>query len=232
MGWRRAPTAPTCSGSRPTRCRPSATGSAPAATGPIFKGKWHASHAHLDAEDGEGYLLSIDDDGTPIEENIAEVPEGGPARRVRLLGVGRARAARARQAQHGHGQGPLHRRRDNRSAEAPRRRRERRAVADGLLVPQPARRLALRPRRAGAGPALPPSRGAARRAGADSRRGPVDQALVPAELRRHLGNDPRAAAVDRDPPEVLLPAAGDSRRADHTRARRPARRAARTRTRS
>ena len=35
-----------------------------------FKGKWHASHAHLDAEDGEGFLLSIDDEGTPIEENI------------------------------------------------------------------------------------------------------------------------------------------------------------------
>jgi arylsulfatase A-like enzyme len=37
-----------------------------------FKGKWHASHAHLDAEDGEGFLLSIDDDGTPQEENIAK----------------------------------------------------------------------------------------------------------------------------------------------------------------
>ena len=37
-----------------------------------FKGKWHASHAHLDAEDGEGYLLSIDDDGTPQPENIAK----------------------------------------------------------------------------------------------------------------------------------------------------------------
>ena len=35
-----------------------------------FKGKWHASHAHLDAEDGDGFLLSIDDDGAPIEENI------------------------------------------------------------------------------------------------------------------------------------------------------------------
>jgi arylsulfatase A-like enzyme len=35
-----------------------------------FKGKWHASHAHLDADDGDGYLLSIDDDGTPIEDNI------------------------------------------------------------------------------------------------------------------------------------------------------------------
>ncbi len=38
----------------------------------FFKGKWHASHAHLDAPDGDGYLLSIDDDGEPIEENIAE----------------------------------------------------------------------------------------------------------------------------------------------------------------
>src|SRR6266699_2188527 len=30
-----------------------------------YKGKWHASHAHLDADDGEGYLLSIDDEGKP-----------------------------------------------------------------------------------------------------------------------------------------------------------------------
>ena len=37
-----------------------------------YKGKWHASHEHLDAHDGDGYLLSIDDDGNPIEENIAE----------------------------------------------------------------------------------------------------------------------------------------------------------------
>ena len=37
-----------------------------------FKGKWHASHAYLDAHDGDGYLLSIDDDGEPIEANIAE----------------------------------------------------------------------------------------------------------------------------------------------------------------
>jgi arylsulfatase A-like enzyme len=35
-----------------------------------FKGKWHASHSHLDAADGDGYLLSIDDDGRPIEANI------------------------------------------------------------------------------------------------------------------------------------------------------------------
>ncbi len=35
-----------------------------------FKGKWHASHAHLDAEDGDGYVLSIDDEGTPIQAGI------------------------------------------------------------------------------------------------------------------------------------------------------------------
>ncbi len=35
-----------------------------------FKGKWHASHAHLDAEDGDGMLQSIEDDGTPIDDNI------------------------------------------------------------------------------------------------------------------------------------------------------------------
>jgi arylsulfatase A-like enzyme len=35
-----------------------------------LKGKWHASHAHLDAADGEGFVLSIDDDGKPLPENI------------------------------------------------------------------------------------------------------------------------------------------------------------------
>jgi arylsulfatase A-like enzyme len=40
-----------------------------------FKGKWHASHAHLDAENGEGFLLSIDDDGNPQQENIQKYLE-------------------------------------------------------------------------------------------------------------------------------------------------------------
>ena len=40
-----------------------------------YKGKWHVSHPHLDAEDGDGYLLSIDDDGTPIEDNIQKYLE-------------------------------------------------------------------------------------------------------------------------------------------------------------
>jgi arylsulfatase A-like enzyme len=35
-----------------------------------YKGKWHASHSHLDAEDGDGPLLSIDDDGAPLADNI------------------------------------------------------------------------------------------------------------------------------------------------------------------
>ena len=37
----------------------------------FYKGKWHVSHPHLDDPDGEGYLLSIEDDGTQIPENIA-----------------------------------------------------------------------------------------------------------------------------------------------------------------
>jgi arylsulfatase A-like enzyme len=40
-----------------------------------FKGKWHASHAHLAAEDGDGPLLSIDDDGNPQPENIKKYLE-------------------------------------------------------------------------------------------------------------------------------------------------------------
>ena len=41
----------------------------------FYKGKWHASHTHLEAEDGKGYLLSIDDEGTPREENIQKYLE-------------------------------------------------------------------------------------------------------------------------------------------------------------
>ena len=36
-----------------------------------FKGKWHASHAYLDAEDGDGFLLSIDDDGNPVSRRTS-----------------------------------------------------------------------------------------------------------------------------------------------------------------
>ncbi|OJU85065.1 MAG: hypothetical protein BGO11_15760 [Solirubrobacterales bacterium 70-9] len=41
----------------------------------FFKGKWHASHSHLDADDGDGYLLSIDDDGTPQADAIERYRE-------------------------------------------------------------------------------------------------------------------------------------------------------------
>ena len=37
----------------------------------FYKGKWHVSHPHLDDPDGEGQLLSIEDDGTQIPEHIA-----------------------------------------------------------------------------------------------------------------------------------------------------------------
>ena len=37
----------------------------------FFKGKWHASHVALPDPSGEGFLLSIDDEGVRNEENIA-----------------------------------------------------------------------------------------------------------------------------------------------------------------
>ena len=152
-----------------------------------FKGKWHASHAHLDAEDGEGYLLSIDDDGHAAAREHREVPQAdllddygfsewvGPEPH----GLGK------------HNTGTV---KDPFTADEtiellgrsmpPRRRR---AVAGGLLVPEPARRLAVRRRRARAGAALPPRGRAARRAGPDARRGPLDEAVLPAEHGRRVG---------------------------------------------
>jgi arylsulfatase A-like enzyme len=37
----------------------------------FYKGKWHVSHAHLEARDGKGYLQTVDDKNQPIAENIA-----------------------------------------------------------------------------------------------------------------------------------------------------------------
>ena len=82
----------------------------------FYKGKWHASHAHLDADDGDGLLQSIDDDGTPIDDNIQKYLEAdllddygfsewvGPEPH----GLGKRNT--------GDGQGPVHRRRDDRAA--------------------------------------------------------------------------------------------------------------------
>ena len=36
----------------------------------FYKGKWHASHAHLPARDGDGYEQSITAEGTPIPDGI------------------------------------------------------------------------------------------------------------------------------------------------------------------
>ena len=37
----------------------------------FYKGKWHVSHLHLPAPDGEGQLQSLTEDGVPIPENIS-----------------------------------------------------------------------------------------------------------------------------------------------------------------
>jgi arylsulfatase A-like enzyme len=37
----------------------------------FYKGKWHVSHVHLEAPDGSDNLQTIEEDGTPIPENIA-----------------------------------------------------------------------------------------------------------------------------------------------------------------
>ena len=121
-----------------------ATGSAPGGYRTFFKGKWHASHVALsDAEDGEGYLLSIDDDGHARTRRTSQrYLEGRSARRVRLLGVGRARAARPRASTT-----PALLKdvftagRDDRAAAADRRRRQRAAVANRVLVFESARQL-------------------------------------------------------------------------------------------
>ena len=41
----------------------------------FYKGKWHAAHTALPADDGDGPLLSIDDDGNPLPDNIARYLE-------------------------------------------------------------------------------------------------------------------------------------------------------------
>src|SRR5271167_4813635 len=37
----------------------------------FYKGKWHASHVHIDAPDGKGYLQTTDKEGHAIAENVA-----------------------------------------------------------------------------------------------------------------------------------------------------------------
>ena len=44
----------------------------------FFKGKWHAAHVALPDPSGEGYLLSIDDEGNPHRGEHRRVSEGRP----------------------------------------------------------------------------------------------------------------------------------------------------------
>ena len=94
------------------------------------------------------------------------------------------------------------------------------AVAHGVLVPQPSRHCGVWRHRADAGPSLRLRFGAAHSRTADAGRGPVHQARMPAELRRRVGEDTRAAAADRGASALLLPAATHGRRPDRTRGRR------------
>ena len=121
----------------------------------FYKGKWHASHAHLDADDGDGYLLSIDDEGEPQEENIKRYLEAdlldefgfsewvGPEPH----GLGKHNTGTVKDVFTADETVELLQRLDGDESD--------RAVACGLLVPQPARRLAVRSHRADPGTALP-----------------------------------------------------------------------------
>jgi arylsulfatase A-like enzyme len=69
MVSQRRPSATRCPGSRLTR--PDARRLVPhRRISDVLQGQWHASHAHLDAGDADGFLLAIDDDGKPIAENV------------------------------------------------------------------------------------------------------------------------------------------------------------------
>ena len=169
-------------------CRRSATGSAPAATGRSSRASGTPRTRTSTPRTAKGYLLSIDDDGTPSEENIKQYLEADLLDEYGFsewVGPG---AARARQAQHRHGQGPLHGGRDDRAAASASTRDESDEPwltvcsflnpHDDSLFGVIALTQGLR---------YHPSTGAARRAGADARRGPVDEAVLPAEHRRHCG---------------------------------------------
>ena len=79
---------------RPTRCRPSGTGSGPAGYDTHYQGKWHISHADLHDPATGRPLATNDDDGNVDTPAVAGLSRRRPARRLRLLGVGRARATR------------------------------------------------------------------------------------------------------------------------------------------
>ena len=151
-----------------------------------FKGKWHASHAHLEAEDGKGYLLSIDDDGNPLQENIDKylkadlLDEYGFSEWVgpEPHGLGAHNTGTVKDPFTADETIALLKRFDAEDSDQPW------LTVCSFLNPHDD--LAVRRVRAGAGVALSPLGGAARRAGANARGGPLDQARLPAELQRRV----------------------------------------------
>ena len=136
----------------------------------FYKGKWHASHAPPRRQDGDGYLL-VDRRTTARRSPRTSPRTSRPTcSTTRVLRVGRARAARARASTtpaRAEDPSPADETIDLlQRLDAGRRRR---AVADRLLVPQPARRRILRAHRPQAGAAVPPRTRPARRAVADAR---------------------------------------------------------------
>src|SRR3954467_1985494 len=126
----------TCSGWRRAVCRRWATGSAPAAIGRITRASGMPRTRISTPTMATGTCCRSTTTGRRSTRTSGStwMPICSTSTASRSGG---ARSARTRQAQHGRGQGPVHRRRDDRAAQAPRHRSDRRAVADGLLVPEP-----------------------------------------------------------------------------------------------
>ena len=171
----------------------------------FYKGKWHASHAHLDADDGEGYLLSIDDDGKPQEENIKRYLEAdllddfgfsewvGPEPH----GLGKHNTGTVKDVFTADETVELLQRLDGDDSDQPW------LTVCSFLNPHDDSMFGVIGLTQGL--RYHSVDGAACGAGADARGRPVDEAGLPAEHGRPVGDDPGAAAVDRDASEVLLP---------------------------
>ena len=162
----------------------------------FYKGKWHISYAHLDAPDGNGYLQTMNADGSPIPENIAAYLEADL-----LDGYGFSEWVGPEP--HGLGYNNTGTAKDPFTAnetidllETLGQGWEQAAVAYGVLVPQPARRRSFRHFRSSAGASLRDRLDTACHQFADPRRGSFHQALLPAELCRCVGQDTGAAALD------------------------------------
>ena len=186
-----------------------------------FKGKWHASHAHLDADDGDG-LSALDrrrrgaaegehrrDTWRRISSTRTASPSGSARSPTASASTtpGRSRTCSPRTRR-----SSCCERLDGDESDEPW------LAVCSFLNPHDDSMFGIIALTQGL--RYHPSTVPHVRTGADPRRGPLDQARLPAEHGRPVGNDPRAATVEQDAPEVLLPAAGNGRRADHQGARR------------